>query len=101
MYKAKEGSVLVLECGEKEERYELLCVLKFNSVRKRMSVLVKDVATGKHSLLMKGADDTVKPLLECPDSLKEAAAEELESFSLQGTPLLQALAQPSLCAGTM
>eukprot|EP01113_Clastostelium_recurvatum_P044997 TRINITY_DN7661_c0_g1_i3.p1 TRINITY_DN7661_c0_g1~~TRINITY_DN7661_c0_g1_i3.p1 ORF type:complete len:1183 (+),score=311.41 TRINITY_DN7661_c0_g1_i3:100-3648(+) len=45
------------------EKYELLHVLEFNSVRKRMSVILRDGKSDGVMLYCKGADDTVLPRL--------------------------------------
>lgn len=39
--------------------FEILNVLEFTSDRKRMSVVVRDLSTGRLHLLTKGADETV------------------------------------------
>ena len=44
---------------EAEVEYELLNVLEFTSARKRMSVIVRDPATGEILLLCKGADTVI------------------------------------------
>ena len=44
-------------------KYELLNVLEFNSTRKRMSVIVKDMQTYEIVLLTKGADSIIEKLL--------------------------------------
>ena len=49
-------SITITEFG-KEETYELLCILDFNNVRKRMSVILRK--NGKLLLYCKGADTTV------------------------------------------
>ncbi len=41
-----------------EEVYELLCILDFNNVRKRMSVILKN-REGKIRLYCKGADTVI------------------------------------------
>uniref|UniRef100_A0A0D9ZXL3 P-type ATPase C-terminal domain-containing protein n=1 Tax=Oryza glumipatula TaxID=40148 RepID=A0A0D9ZXL3_9ORYZ len=41
--------------------YDLLDILEFNSDRKRMSAVVKDVQSGKILLLSKGADEAILP----------------------------------------
>lgn len=38
------------------ETYERVCILEFNSDRKRMSVILKEQNTGKYIIFMKGAD---------------------------------------------
>ena len=45
-------------------RYELLCTLAFNGLRKRMSVVVRDCKTNAISILCKGADSIVKGYLD-------------------------------------
>ena len=52
----------------KEEVFELLCILDFNNVRKRMSVILKEPG-GKIILYCKGADSTVYERLDpsCAD----------------------------------
>ncbi|CAN0442664.1 unnamed protein product, partial [Hapterophycus canaliculatus] len=46
----------------KKETFEVLRILGFNSVRKRMSVIVRGV-DGTIKVLAKGADTTMIPLL--------------------------------------
>jgi phospholipid-translocating ATPase len=43
----------------KTKEYELLNVLEFDSNRKRMSIIVKDLATGELTLYCKGADSAM------------------------------------------
>ena len=50
-------------CGETGD-YEILLVNAFTSDRKRMSILVRDVQTGKHLLLCKGADNIMMDRLK-------------------------------------
>ena len=47
----------------KTEEYEILRVLEFDSVRKRMSVIVKNKETNKVINFIKGADMTIEPRL--------------------------------------
>ena len=51
--------------GEKEE-YQLLNILEFNSDRKRMSVVTRNLSTGTIEVLCKGADSVIAKLLK-PD----------------------------------
>lgn len=44
-------------------KYEKCAVLEFNSVRKRMSVIIKDPQTNQYILYTKGADSTMPGLL--------------------------------------
>jgi phospholipid-translocating ATPase len=41
-------------------KYEKLAFLEFNSVRKRMSVIIRDPETSSIMVYTKGADSTVK-----------------------------------------
>ena len=41
-------------------QFQLLSTLEFTSKRKRMSVIVRDLQTGKIRLICKGADSVVK-----------------------------------------
>lgn len=58
-----EFSVLFIEVcfNGSKFRYELLEILEFTSDRKRMSVVLKDVQSGKILLLSKGADEAILP----------------------------------------
>ncbi len=62
------------------ENYEVRHIFGFNSIRKRMSVLIER-PDGRISLLCKGADNTVIPLLKAPESGLEHRT-QVDSFSL-------------------
>ncbi|KAG1704733.1 Phospholipid-transporting ATPase ID [Nymphon striatum] len=68
--------------GEIEE-YELLCILDFNNVRKRMSVIVK--RNDKMLLLCKGADSVIYERLDssCAD-LQAETTKHLNKFASEG-----------------
>ena len=51
--------------------YELLNVLEFNSTRKRMSVIVKDMQTYEIVLLTKGVDSIIEKLLARGDKTND------------------------------
>ena len=59
-----------------EKKYELLQILEFDSTRKRMSVILKDLATGEYLLFCKGAEMAIfnkcccGNINECNESLK-------------------------------
>ena len=55
-------------------KYEKLAFLEFNSVRKRMSVIIRDAQSKKIILYTKGADSTVKELIRADTNKKEMAA---------------------------
>jgi magnesium-transporting ATPase (P-type) len=44
------------------KEYKIMAVNAFNSKRKRMSVLVREVETGRYTLFAKGADTFMLPL---------------------------------------
>lgn len=61
----------------KTEVYELLCILDFNNVRKRMSVILRG-PNGKIRLYCKGADSIVYDhLQEGNDDIKNKTQEHL------------------------
>lgn len=65
------------------EVYELLCILDFNNVRKRMSVILRD-PKGKIRLYSKGADSIIYDHLK-PDSdetIKNKTQEHLNVRSI-------------------
>jgi phospholipid-translocating ATPase len=65
----------------KEELYALLCILDFDNVRKRMSVVVKD-PSGQIKLYCKGADSMImERLSEESKELKKITSEHLDKFA--------------------
>lgn len=73
---------LELPSGVTEE-WIVLVTLEFSSERKRMSVLMKNVATEKMYLFTKGADDKILPQLK-PEHHDQQINEHLELFARQG-----------------
>ena len=66
----------------KTEVYELLCILDFNNVRKRMSVILRG-PNGKIRLYCKGADSIVYDhLQEGNDDLKNKTQEHLNVMNI-------------------
>jgi len=61
--KRDKDQVFIKEAGGKTLSFTVLAVLDFTSARKRMSVLLRDDATSKISLLSKGADNVMLKLL--------------------------------------
>ena len=59
VFKSRTPKSITIEVFEREEHYDLLCILDFNNDRKRMSVVVKDANSGKLLLFCKGADTMV------------------------------------------
>lgn len=60
----RDQSVLKLNVDGNLETYEIMRIVEFNSVRKRMSVIVKDLQNSTIHSFVKGADDMIKVLLE-------------------------------------
>ena len=75
--------------GVVTERCEVLAVNEFTSARKRMSVVIRDVATGTCVLLLKGADNAVlerlaPPADETAAKNVDAAKAHLDDFAREG-----------------
>lgn len=56
-----------IDMSVRQEQYQRISIIEFNSDRKRMSVIFKDLNTGKYLIFMKGADSEVLKLLAKPD----------------------------------
>ena len=83
-YKRTPKSVIVKIEGVDVE-YEILNVLEFTNVRKRMSVIVRDPFTNKLILYCKGADNVILERLgEEGQLFKEKTLIHLEEFAGQG-----------------
>jgi len=68
-----------------QPKYEVLEVLEFSSARKRMSVVVQDVKTGRIRLLSKGADSVMLPLItQGEQDLKRKTERHLEDHANDG-----------------
>ncbi|CAL1528456.1 unnamed protein product [Lymnaea stagnalis] len=83
VFKSRTPSTITIEIQGQEETYELLNILDFNNVRKRMSVIVRK--DGHIQLLCKGADTIMFDLLDkkCND-LKELTTNHLNEFAQTG-----------------
>uniref|UniRef100_A0A3Q2TU48 Phospholipid-transporting ATPase n=1 Tax=Fundulus heteroclitus TaxID=8078 RepID=A0A3Q2TU48_FUNHE len=76
-------SISIVEMGN-ERSYELLAILDFNNVRKRMSVIVRS-PEGKLSLLCKGADTIIyERLHQSCSKLMDVTTEHLNEFAGEG-----------------
>nr|XP_040050784.1 probable phospholipid-transporting ATPase IM [Gasterosteus aculeatus aculeatus] len=76
-------SVSIVEMGE-QRRYELLAILDFNNVRKRMSVIVRS-PEGKLRLYCKGADTIVyERLHQSCGKLMDVTTEHMNEFAGEG-----------------
>ena len=58
-HSSSKTAVRVVDFGGETRHFELLRTLEFDSDRKRMSVIVRDVTTGEIRLHCKGADSSV------------------------------------------
>eukprot|EP00833_Pecoramyces_ruminatium_P018148 jgi/Orpsp1_1/1192180/evm.model.d7180000091162.1 len=77
-------NTITINCIGKEETYEVLHLLEFNSVRKRMSVILR---TPKQEVLLlcKGADTVIyERLQKNQDSLRNITFTHLEKFGSEG-----------------
>ncbi|ORX51857.1 phospholipid-translocating P-type ATPase [Piromyces finnis] len=77
-------SSITINCFGKEETYEVLHILEFNSVRKRMSVILR---TPKNEILLlcKGADTVIyERLQKNQDNLRNVTFTHLEKFGSEG-----------------
>ncbi|KAM3867619.1 phospholipid-transporting ATPase ID [Diretmus argenteus] len=76
-------SVSIVEMG-RQRNYELLAILDFNNVRKRMSVIVRS-PEGKLSLYCKGADTIIyERLHQSCSKLMDVTTEHLNEFAGEG-----------------
>ncbi|XP_058393673.1 phospholipid-transporting ATPase IK [Diceros bicornis minor] len=76
-----QDSITVLELGE-ERKYQVLAMMDFNSVRKRMSVLVRN-PEGSIYLYTKGADTVIFERLHVTGEVEWTTEEALASFAEQ------------------
>ncbi|XP_061173157.1 phospholipid-transporting ATPase ID-like isoform X1 [Saccostrea echinata] len=83
VFKSRTPHTITIEVNGKEEVYDLLCILDFNNVRKRMSVIVRK--DGKMQLMCKGADNVIFERLDkkCAES-KEIITHHLNEFANDG-----------------
>ncbi|XP_064618888.1 phospholipid-transporting ATPase ID-like isoform X5 [Lineus longissimus] len=83
VFRSRTPTTITIEVNGNTEVYELLCILDFNNVRKRMSVIVRK--DGKIKLLCKGADNVIFERLgpKCRD-LQELTTSHLSDFANEG-----------------
>ncbi|KAF7237150.1 Phospholipid-transporting ATPase IK [Varanus komodoensis] len=74
-------SITISELGV-ERTYEVLALLDFNSVRKRMSILVRD-PEGHIKLYTKGADTVILERLHCDQATEGCTIKALNSFAAE------------------
>ncbi|XP_030594454.1 probable phospholipid-transporting ATPase IA isoform X2 [Archocentrus centrarchus] len=83
VFSGRTPDSVIVEMLGTEERYELLHVLEFTSVRKRMSVIMR-TPSGKIRLYCKGADTVIYDRLADSSRYKEITLKHLEQFATEG-----------------
>ncbi|XP_074604533.1 ATPase phospholipid transporting 8B [Brevipalpus obovatus] len=82
-FKSRTPNSITIEVLGQEEVYELVAILDFNNVRKRMSVIIK--RDGKLKLYCKGADSVIfERLHSSSDDVKRETVEHLNHFAGEG-----------------
>jgi len=79
----RDGPIVELSINEEIRRYRILQELKFTSDRRRMSTVVKDVATGKLIVYIKGGDDRVFERLAAGESI-DTLTPHIDLFAKKG-----------------
>ena len=93
VFRGRDREILRMQTpfSDQVEEYELLNVLDFTSVRKRMSVVLRklDQNDRRLFLLTKGADNVIFERLRTDNSegIKTATEKDLEAFANEGKPL--------------
>ncbi|XP_072395797.1 probable phospholipid-transporting ATPase IM isoform X2 [Diabrotica undecimpunctata] len=83
VFKERAPNSITIEAMGIKEMYELLCILDFNNVRKRMSVILR--RDGKLKLYCKGADNVIyERLKNGQDEVKHKTQEHLNKFAGEG-----------------
>ncbi|CAG9566195.1 unnamed protein product [Danaus chrysippus] len=95
VFRERSPNTITIEVMGKTEVYELLCILDFNNVRKRMSVILKK--DGEIRLYTKGADNVIydrlkrnsqeEVRLKTQEHLNKFAGEGLRTLALAWRPL--------------
>ena len=83
------GGIISLEMRQNSEtficQYEKICVFEFDSNRKRNSIIVKELASNKYYLFIKGADDIISSRSSPSSSTYlEKVSKDLLHFSEKG-----------------
>jgi len=83
VFEARTPKSVVINVNGKREEYEVLHLLEFNSIRKRMSVLVR-TPDGTIKLFCKGADTVIYDRLLPDEAFSHATEKHLEYFAFDG-----------------
>ncbi|XP_011871556.1 PREDICTED: phospholipid-transporting ATPase ID isoform X4 [Vollenhovia emeryi] len=83
VFKERSPNSITIEVMGKKEIYELLCILDFNNVRKRMSVILRK--DGQLRLYCKGADNVIyERLKKDSDDIMAKTLDHLNKFAGEG-----------------
>ncbi|KAL3278639.1 hypothetical protein HHI36_016178 [Cryptolaemus montrouzieri] len=83
VFRERTPNSITIEVMGTKEVYELLCILDFNNVRKRMSVILRK--NGQLRLYCKGADNVIyERLMKGHDEIKQTTQEHLNKFAGEG-----------------
>ncbi|XP_019769403.2 phospholipid-transporting ATPase ID [Dendroctonus ponderosae] len=83
VFKERTPNSITIEVMGTKEVYELLCILDFNNIRKRMSVILRK--DGKLTLYCKGADNVIYERLKLgQDEVKAKTQDHLNKFAGEG-----------------
>lgn len=83
VFKERTPNSITIEVMGTHEVYELLCILDFNNIRKRMSVILRK--DGKLTLYCKGADNVIYERLKSgQDDVKTKTQDHLNKFAGEG-----------------
>ncbi|XP_046608666.1 probable phospholipid-transporting ATPase IM isoform X4 [Neodiprion virginianus] len=83
VFKERSPNSITIEVMGNREVYELLCILDFNNVRKRMSVILRK--DGQLRLYCKGADNVIyERLKKGSEDIKAKTQEHLNKFAGEG-----------------
>lgn len=83
VFRERSPNSITIEVMGKREIYELLCILDFNNVRKRMSVILR--RNGHLRLYCKGADNVIyERLKEGSEEIMMKTQEHLNKFAGEG-----------------
>ena len=84
VFKGRDSRAVTLQIYDDEpEIWETLCEFPFDSLRKRMSMIVKNTKTEQYFLMTKGADTVMLPRIRKDQDVK-VTEEKLNSFALEG-----------------
>lgn len=84
VFRERSPNSITIDVMGKREIYELLCILDFNNVRKRMSVILR--RNGKLKLYCKGADNVIyERVKKGSEDIMTRTQEHLNKFAGEGS----------------